>query len=220
MTLAKFGVLETLLAIFSVCCTFAGATTVRVRTIDPAGEKLSNALVIVRSIDGDQSEVLRALTGANGLAPEVNVPPGAYEAIATYPYGPWTTEVKDFMVQADPVTLELQLGVLPGQTVELDVIDWHVRVADARGRPVANAWVIGRTPDATEGVSVARTDSHGSATVTLHVDEAEVTVLYKGQSYSQHFYLESGATACAQDCYVRAAKKLRARSRTLTFTVP
>ena len=109
MTLARFGLLATVLAILSIYCASTTAATLKIHVSDPAGGSLSKALVIVRPLDANQPEVVRALTGADSRVPSVNVPSGLYEAIATYPYSPWKTRVQDFLVDAEPVTLELQL---------------------------------------------------------------------------------------------------------------
>lgn len=220
MRLMKCAAAAALLGVVVVCSTSVGAATVKIRAVNFGGENLPKALVIVRSLEDPRPEVLRALTGPDGLVPDVEVPPGPYEAIAAYPYGIWQTAVQDFMVGAEPVTLELQLGIDFDQRIRIDVIDWHVKVVDARGRPVANAWVTGRSMDAATGVSVAKTDSHGTATVSIPIDNAWITVLYKGRSSSQSLQPDPHVVDCQNDCFLRTKAKLKALPRTLTLTVP
>ena len=222
MSHLKIGALAIALAILSVCCACVDATTVTMRAVmspSLAGGGMSGVLVIVRGLDPSTGEVLRALTGAHGLAPELDVPPGLYEAIATDPYSWWQTSVRDFEVQSKPVSLDLPLSMEPDQRVDLNIVDWHVTVVDAKGRRVPNAWVIGRDPDATTGASVAKTDSRGSATVTIPMDDATIAVVYNGRSYSEHFQPDPGMRNCRWSCLDRAQAKMKKRRRTLTFSL-
>jgi hypothetical protein len=221
MPCAKCSVVAGVLGILMTFCASAGAETVSVRATDRAGEKLPGILVVLKSLEDVPWGVSRALTGPNGLVPAVDVPPGLYEAIATDPYGIFETTVKDFMVATKPVKLELQLDVVQDQTVTANAIDWHLRVVDNQNRPVVNAWVTARDSEASTGVGVTTTDSHGRATVTIPIDRAVViTVFYDGQSYSEDFDTHSGVRDCEWRCYLRARAKLKKRPRSLTLAVP
>jgi hypothetical protein len=214
----SYGVLARLICVLSMVCVSTGAATVTVRVSEAHTGNLAKVLVIVRSLEADRSEVLRALTGPDGLVPAVDVPPGLYEAIATYPYSRHTTIAKDFVIGEKPVMVELKLTHLSDQRVNLNSIDWQISVTNGQGRPVGNAWVTGRDDEASD-VSVTRTDSKGRATVSIPMTGAVITVLYDGFSYTEGVYVESGITNCEHECALRAAAKLKTHSRTLIFTV-
>jgi hypothetical protein len=143
----------------------ASAATVSIRVMDPGSDGLSKVLVITKSLEGDGKEISRVLSGPDGFVPPIELALGLYETITTYPNGNIRTQVKDFVVTREPLTIEIHLDFDLDQKVNSDVIDWQVRVFDQKGMPAVNAWVIGRNMEASTGTSAVRTDGRGFATV-------------------------------------------------------
>lgn len=220
MTLAKFGAFATALVVLSICCTSARAATVSVRAIAQDGEGVPKVLVIVRAPANPGYEVLRALTGADGFVPDVNVQPGLYEAIATDPYGGWLTTAKDFVVTDAPVKLDLSLDSVQDQTVSLNFISWNVKVVDKQGRPVNDAWLTARVEDE-PACDVTATGSDGRATITIPFDDPViVTVLYKGQSYTEQIKVDAAVRDSESKWFERQREKVKKSQRTVTVSVP
>ena len=192
-----------------------------IRAMDPGNDGLPKVLVITRSLEGDRKEVSRDLTGSDGFLQPIELAPGLYETIATYPYGDLKTQVKDFVVIPGPsMTIEIHLNFDSDQRVSLNVIESHVQVFDQEGRPAVRAWVIGRNMEATTGTSVAKTDERGFASVSVPVDGASIIVLYHGESWSEPAYTETGVADCQNLCLVRAKQELKGRSRILQIRLP
>jgi len=195
------------------------AATVKIRTAYPDHEGVSKVLVIVRSIEGQRVEFARELSGPEGWIPSLELPAGVYEAIATCPYGYLPTTVFDFSVGDEPATMEIPLR-LPAtdQTVNLNQMDWHVRVIGDDGQPALNVVVIGRNEDASTGVSVARTDARGLATISVPVDGALIEVISGKQSWSgPAYHLSNRIFDCRMRCLMQSERTLQKLRQPLTI---
>jgi hypothetical protein len=212
-----------LLSLVMLLAAPARATTVRIRTMYPDTEALPKVLVVTKSLESDRKEVSRDLTGLDGFGQPMELAPGLYEAIATYPYGQFLTQVEDFVVSPGPsVTIEIHLNIDSDERVNLNAADAHVRVLDRQGRPAVNAWVIGRNADATTGTSVARTDERGLANVSVPVDGALIMVIYHGETWSEpaYSYEQTGIADCTEVCLARAKAKIGKQLRLIEIKLP
>jgi hypothetical protein len=94
----------------------------------------------VRSLD-TANEVFRALSNSNGEVTGHDIPPGLYQAISTHPYGPWKTEVVEFLIGKAPAIVKLTIE--PMATNGLGDVVWvgprrpelRLRFVDAAGKP-------------------------------------------------------------------------------------
>lgn len=204
----------------NVFCASAGASTVRIQVLDRGTGELSKVLVITRSLEADRKEVSRDLTGTDGFLPPIDVPPGIYESIATFPYGRIMTQVKDFEVTSDSEVVEIHLNYKLDQTINLNAISWHVHVRDQQGHPVPDAWVIGRNGEASTGTTLAKTDRDGDATVSLPCDGALITVLYRGKVWSEPAYQEGDVAHCQSHCIIQAKDRLEKSGAHSIVSVP
>jgi len=197
------------------------ATTVKIRTAYPDHEGVSKVLVIVRSAEGQPKEFARELSGPDGSIPTLELEPGIYEAISVYPYGNIPTVVHDFPVGSELAAVEITLMFGSDQKVNLDEITRRVKVLDQNGRPAVNTLVIGRNAEASTGVSAARTDERGLATVSIPVDGALIEILYGKQSWSEPaYYLTHDVGDCRLRCLLQAKSRLQKDQRILTIRVP
>ena len=159
----------------------ATASQVTVKVADPQGTPVKSALVIVQDLRSKDHEVFRELTGDNGaLAPHA-LSPGLYRAIAVFPYGPWRTGVREFLVRNDPLTVELQLTPLEQPLdVPIAIGQLTLHVLDANGRPAVGARVLVRDNQADPGSEHwGVTDAQGNTTLVLSMDPAMLVVVYR-----------------------------------------
>jgi hypothetical protein len=198
-------------------CQSVGATPLRVRVVDAMGTKgVANVLVITRSLEPGKGDIARALTSQDGSIPDLNIAPGLYEVIATYPYRAWRTRVRDFVAAANPIVITLELEQFWDQTVYAGgVIDLRVQVLDAQGHPVPEAKIVARNLDATE-LSLATTDSAGRATVRIPTDGAEVTTLYGDHSQVNRIDIDSRKQDCQLACVKSSVERLSKTPHNLT----
>jgi hypothetical protein len=202
----------------------ANAAQVRVHVVDESGANIANVLVVVRLWDAEKSrEILRELTGTDGFVSSRDLEPGLYEAKGIFPYSGFASRTRYFLVTTQPKTIEMTLKVKPLVTqVRCDVVDLAVRVIGSDGRPISNAWVIGRETDDfgkdPDDLRVAsrKTDMEGRATIEVTTDGAEVTVLYGDKFSIQPIDISSPPTGsgCASDAAKRSA------GRSLTVHLP
>jgi hypothetical protein len=183
-------------------------------------EALGNVLVITKSLEGDRKEISRVLSGLDGFVAPMDLAPGLYEIIATYPYGDIKTQIKDFVVTPNTHTVEMHLDYELDQHVDLYTIDWKVRVFDRQGNPAVGAWVIARNAEATTGPSVVKVDGRGFAKVRVPPNGALITVLYQRQTWTEPAYTETGAVDCQSQCLLRAKAELERQRRTLEVRLP
>jgi hypothetical protein len=212
--------LATALVLVVLHCASAGATSVTIHLktwYGAAGPP--KVLVIVRSLESGKGEMSRDLSAPDGSVPPLNLAPGLYEAIATYPYGNWLTQVKDFLVLDKPVAIEFSLNSESVNAVSGNRIHLSVLVLDREGHPVPNAWIIGRDPEAHFG-NTTKSDNHGRATVDIPSDRAEVTVLHNGGSYVQPMNIETGIVDCENNCILRETGKVNKTLPKVTVRLP
>jgi hypothetical protein len=188
--------------------------------MDSGNDALSNVLVITKSLEGDRKEISRSLSGTDGFVAPMELAPGLYEMIATYPYGNIRTQVKDFVVTPQTRTIETHLDYESDQRVSLDVIDWRVQVLDKQGMPAAGAWVVARNTEASRGTSAVKADARGFANVRVPVDGALIVVLYNGQTFSEPAYTETGVQDCQNRCLLHAKAELERQRRMLDVRLP
>jgi hypothetical protein len=156
--------------------TAAVAGTVRLTVKDPTGAPIPKVLVILRSLYNGK-EISRSLTDNEGKIPELKLKPGLYRATATYPYGLWKPEVREFLAGDRPVdvTLILQAAGTQDNIAILGAPHALLQVLNREGKPVPGALVIVR--DTTATYEERHTSDHlGEANVYL-IGEPTVLVV-------------------------------------------
>lgn len=210
-----------LLFLAGILCPTVHATTVKIRTAYPNHVGISKVLVIIRSVEAQPREFARELSGRDGSVTPLELEPGVYEAISIYPYGNIPTVVHDFLVGKESAAIEITLTSGSDEKINVNEISWKVKVLDQNGRPAANALVIGRNAEASTGVSAARTDERGLATVSIPVDGALIEILYRTQSWSEPAYDGDDSVAnCRQRCLTQAKTRLQKARQLLTIRIP
>lgn len=149
-----------------------------------AGGPLPDALVIVESLD-DRLQNVRYLSGKDGNTPTMELKPGLYRVIATFPYGPWQTVIREFTLPESAGGITLQMPAKPsdeyGEIYAPSQI--KIRLESQDRKTLADVPVLIRTEDAIrEGWYV--TDSKGEATVSVVADRLVAVVLYHHKPYS------------------------------------
>jgi hypothetical protein len=169
------------------------------------------------SLEPGVGDVCRDLTRPDGSIPDVDIPPGLYEVIATYPYKPYRTRVRDFLAGARPVGITLELEEIPDQRVFIStpVFDLRVRVLDDQSRPVPNARIIGRDPAAYQ-LAIATTDKDGRATVRIPSEGAEVTTIYGELHQVDQIKVKSDTFNCYTKCFSSGTDELSKTPHDLT----
>ena len=129
------------------------STQVTVVVEDSTGMALKDELVIVQDLHNREREVLRVLTDKSGKIPAIDLGPGLYRAIATTPYGPWQTEVQEFLVGENPMHLALHVRPMPthgyGDIVAVRTKKKKLKVLTPDGQAASGAEVYVRDRDAT-----------------------------------------------------------------------
>jgi len=201
----------------AVTCEPAGATALKVRVVNAIGKKgLAKVLVIVMSLEPGVGDVDRDLTRPDGSIPDMDIPPGFYEVIATYPYLNWGTRVRDLALRTKPVSITLELERILDQTVPLiPVFDLKVQVLDERGLPVYGARIIGRDLEAKD-LAFAWADTHGQAIIRIPADGAEVTVIYGDRDQVARVDVHSHFQPCQAQCMLSNIDDLSKAPQTLT----
>ncbi|MFZ0978105.1 MAG: hypothetical protein WAN23_01775 [Candidatus Acidiferrales bacterium] len=210
-----------LFCLASISCPTAHAAAVKIRTVFADQEAVPNVLVIVRSIEGRSEEFARGLSGPDGSIASLELRPGLYEAIATCPYGHIPTTVHDFLVANEAALIEVTLSPDNDQRINYNEINWNVQILEQDGHPAVNAVVIGRNGEASTGVSVARTDERGRATVSVPVDGALIEIIYGERTWIEPAYaLTEDVGNCRQRCLLQAKARLEKPRQLLTIRVP
>jgi hypothetical protein len=164
-----------LLAIVFSPCAFAGRVSLSVK--DASGAPFPKVLVIIRRLEF-KGEVLRGLTDREGIVPGVDLQPGLYRVIATYPYGLWSTGVREFLVTSEPLNLSITLHSTP-TTDDIGFIgapSRTVHVVDRNGNPISGAEVLVRDETATHEMWYT-SNSMGDAEVELFADPTILVVV-------------------------------------------
>jgi hypothetical protein len=149
-----------------------GRITIKVE--DGSGAPLMDDLVIVHHLDDPRREVLRALSDNNGDVPVLDLQPGLYRLIATFPYSDiWETEIQEFLVVKDRAK-QIVLKIRPmgshgyGDLIPKPGPKISAQILTADGVPAFGASILVRDKDVT--LSLLRwykTDSRGGATIEL-----------------------------------------------------
>ena len=164
-----------LLVIAFSSCAYAGRVSVSVR--EASGAPLPKVLVIIRSLEG-KGEVLRELTDSGGTVSDVDLQPGLYRVIVTYPYSLWDTNVREFLVT--PESLSLRITLDPTGTednvVFIGAPSRMVHIVDGNGNPISGARVLARNLKATYEKWYT-SNSMGDAEVELFADPTILVVV-------------------------------------------
>lgn len=151
---------------------------------DESGAALPDALVIVQSLD-TRSQSIRYLSGKDGNTPTMELNPGLYRVIATFPYGTWKTVIREFTLpeSADKIILRMPQDSREGYQVTVGATQLALRLESQDHRPLAGVPVLIRTEDAIREEWYV-TDSKGEATVSVVADQLVAVVLYNHNPYS------------------------------------
>lgn len=163
---------------------FALATPLNLRVADSSGEPMKDVLVIVVNLDRG-TELSRQLTDEQGRIPKREMQTGLYRAIATVPYGPWTTSVKEFWVSETAADVELMLKPLGtrgyGDIVTLGTTTAVLQVIAADGKAASGAEIVVRDREATLHLERRyKADSEGRTEIELVADPTVVVVAFGG----------------------------------------
>lgn len=188
---------------------YCQATTVKIRITDPAGaDGLQKVLVIVQALNG-KGEVTRELTDRIGAIPVLDLQPGLYGAVATFPYGYWATQVREFSVADTPVVLELHMDGSVINEVQVPEALVRVTVLDRDGHPISNALVLGRDPEARFN-HWTRTDPHGEAGVVIGANGADIVAIHEGQVTVQRVNIPFDHYSCTDtQCLSKSIERMK-----------
>ena len=194
----------------------ATAAPFRIRVTDPIGaEGVDKVLVIVQSLDG-KGEVLRTLTDPKGSITPIDLAPGLYRLIATYPYGYWFTQVREFVVSAAPVNMDLHMDGAVIDRVAAPGVKVQVTVVNRDGKAIKNAHILGRDRQALSN-RWDTTDGQGHAVVTVGVNGADIVAIYNEQVVITPIDIPFSDTSCTdKECQMRAVQKVEEVSRNIT----
>lgn len=150
------------------------------------GTPLKNALVIVQDLNKGEHELFRVLTNDAGESAPHTLAPGLYRAIATYPYSNWQTSVREFLVHAERLTIDLRMSqALALDDLPVSIGQLTVHVLDVAGRPAAGARVLIRDADAHRySERWGTTDAQGTTTLELTDTPSTLIVVYRDQIYA------------------------------------
>ena len=174
------------LAWLAMCSAPMFAAPVTIHVSGANGDSLKGALVIVQDLRSDtEQELSRELTDEAGDVALNNVEPGLYRAIATDPYRSWKTEVEEFLVKEQPVTVSLRLERQDNDDpVVASVGRLTVHVLDSAGTPAAGARVLLRDAAAhSHAEHWGTTDASGSVTLDVTANSSVLVVVYDGQLF-------------------------------------
>jgi 5-hydroxyisourate hydrolase-like protein (transthyretin family) len=162
------------------------AVPVDVRVVGSDGKPLGGALIIVQHLQNTaEHEVSRELTNAQGRAELRDLQPGLYRAIATDPYRSWQTEVREFLVKDQPVTMGLELTHEATDDPDVAVVGrLTVHVLDASGEPAQNAKVLLRDAQAhPDSEYWGTTNASGTVSLDVTANASVLVVVYDGRLY-------------------------------------
>jgi hypothetical protein len=156
------------------------ASSLRVSVKDRTGSPFANVLLIVKSLE-DGGERHRALSDASGEAPETVLRPGLYRLIATCPYGVCETQITEFLMGNDSVSLRMALDVR-ATTGDIVLSDRKLRVVvvGRNEQAASKAKVLVRNSDATtEKWYVA--DEKGGLLIDVLSEPMTLVAFYAGR---------------------------------------
>ncbi len=175
------------------------AASIGIAVVDEAGLPLKDILVVVQKLEPREEEICRTLTNQQGRARGVELPPGLYRAIATTPYGLWSTTAVEFLapLSAGEVTLEVHPVPTRGYgdiaTVGKRIRD--IQVLQASGQPAVAAEVLVRDKEATLQLERRyKTDASGKAKIELVGTPTIAVVVFEGILVSQEVGDDEPAT--------------------------
>ncbi len=169
-------------------CPAASAVPVSIRVSESSGAPLKDALVILQSLDPDlhEHEISRVLTTSDGTVAGLALNPGLYRAIATYPYGPWRVAVREFLVKAEPVAIDLRManrGTDDAMIIGTGRLLLHV--LDAGGKPVEGADVLLRDAEARPSYERwGKTNAQGTVSLEVTAEADTLVVIFHSQLYT------------------------------------
>ena len=163
--------------------------SIMIKIEDVSGEALKDELVIVQDLNDREHEILRILSDKNGYVPPLKLPSGLYRIIAVAPYGPWETNVREFLVRQQPT--EVVVTVQPkgthgnGDIVTLGIPRAELRVIGKDEQPVSGAKILVRDRIATLHLERwYKTDQYGIAVIELVGDPTFVVVVSGDNLYT------------------------------------
>lgn len=158
--------------------------SIHVTVQDESGAALPDALVIVESLD-NRLQTVRYLSGKDGNTPTMELKPGLYRVIVTYPYGPWQTVIREFSLPdgADEVTVRIpgRPSDEYGEIVGAPQVKLIVESQDHN--PLSGVPVLIRTKDAIREAWY-ETDKTGGTTISVVASHLVAVVLYEHKAYS------------------------------------
>ncbi len=184
MTVARCA--SAVLLSLAVLATPLFAVPVSIHVVGSNGEPLAGALIIVQHLQNTaEHEVSRELTNAQGQAELKDLQPGLYRAIATDPYRSWRTEVREFLVKDQPVTIDLQLTHEATDDPDVAVVGrLTVHVLDASGEPAQDAEVLLRDAEAhPDSEYWGTTNASGRVSLDVTANSSVLVVIYDGRLY-------------------------------------
>lgn len=181
-----FARISFLLISFLLSCTNCLAVPVQVTVTSSNGRAVKGALVIVQALGPPQRELFRELTNDAGQIPPHALAPGLYRAISTYPYGHWRTGVQEFLVNNQPVKVDVAMS--PTQSLDDDIPvsigQLTVHVVTSTGQPAMGARVMVRDAEAhSNSEHWGTTSAQGITTLELSDQPSTLIVVYHDQLY-------------------------------------
>jgi len=182
----------------------ADAAPLEVKVFDRTKATFSDVLVIIESLDG-KGEVFRTLSDANGSIPKRDLAPGLYRLIATCPYGPCETEVREFIVANDPIRLDITVNLKPtdGDGYWEGLHPLRVSVQNSRLQPMDQTIVIVRDSEKNYE-KWYKTGADG--TVLVEIPDAPMT-----------FVVLCGGTLTSKTISIDSIKDLTSKGLSLTI---
>lgn len=154
----------------------------RIQVLDESGAPFPNVLVIVKSLEG-QGEIGRYLTDRSGQVPSIRFEPGIYRLIATCPYGPCKTTVREILgSDLSPETI-LKIPMNPTDTngMLLNAPKIHLALRRPANDVVTkNVKLLVRDPEA-KSEKWYTADAKGGVDVELPSDPATVVAIANGR---------------------------------------
>jgi hypothetical protein len=183
-----WAIVAVVVAVISTSC-YGGTITI----VDKSQVPLPNVLVIVRSLNTGH-EIGRFMTDPSGKIPSIDFKNDLYRIIATCPYGPCATTIREYfgVHLANSVVIEAdrRAGYAP-QFVKVSR-KVTLMIQDEAQTPVAGIAALVRTPDAAQETWY-QSNSDGSVEIGLPQDNA-VLLLLAPRSHNVLIY------TVAQDC--------------------
>jgi hypothetical protein len=170
----------------AMCSASAFAAPVTIHVAGTDGASIKGALVIVQNLRSNtEQELSRGLTGEGGNVTLDNMEPGLYRAIASDSYRSWKTEVEEFLVKSQPVTVTLRLErQVTDDPVVATVGRLTVHVLDSAGNAAVGARVLLRDAEAHPHAEHWGTaDAQGTVTLDVSASSSVLVIVYNGQLY-------------------------------------